>query len=317
MRRLAWIEIARAPEGDAGGADSNSADHSGGNGGSGGGGGAEGGGGGADNAAPAAFDWAGSLGERHGEFADTLKAKGWKGPADVLAAYGQLEKDSAGRVAIPGEGASDDDRAAFWKALGRPDSPDGYGLARPENMPEAEWDNERMGRFAAAAHALGMPAAHVKGVIDWLAKDTAEQIAAFEADLPKQQQAHETALQDGLRKEYGAKAPEVIERAKRAFQIYAGDEAAAAAIDVLSAKAGDLNIIKMFAAIAEDIGEARLRGAGGGGGAVSPEQARAELNKLKSDPEFRQAFTNSSHPRHKEFVERHDALVDASRSSKP
>lgn len=317
MRRLAWIEIARAPEGDTGGADSNSADRSGGNGGSGGGGGADGGGGGADNAAPAAFDWAGSLGERHGEFADTLKAKGWEGPADVLAAYGQLEKDSAGRVAIPGEGASDEDRAAFWKALGRPDSPDGYGLARPENMPEAEWDDERMGRFAAAAHALGMPAAHVKGVIDWLAKDTAEQIAAFEAELPKRQQAHETALQDGLRKEFGPKAKEAEERARRVYQTYVKDDETAAAIDVLSAKTGEINVIKMLAAIGEDIGEARLRGGNGGTGAVAPEQARAELSKLKSDPEFRQAFTNSSHPRHREFVERHDALVDASRSSKP
>ncbi len=303
MRRLAWIEITRAPDGESGGGDSNSGGSSGGT------ADAAGGGGGADNAAPAAFDWAGTLGARHADFADTLTAKGWKNPSDVLTAYRQLEQDSATRVAIPGDGATDEDRAAFWKALGRPDTAEGYGLARPENMPEAEWDNDRMGRFAEAAHALGMPAAHVKGVIDWLAQDTAQEIAAYEASLPKMREAHEAGLRDAMRKEFGAQAPAAEERARRVFQTYVGDDPEAqAAIDLLSAKAGNLAVLKIFAKIGEDVGEARLRG-GGGAGAGTGEDAKAALTKLKADPEFQAAFSNSSHPQHKEMVAKHNELA--------
>jgi len=286
-----WIEFARNAEGGgsgAGAADANS----------GGNGGGQGGGAG-DSGTTTAFDWAGSLGERHSEFVETLTAKGWKSPADALAAYTQLEKDSAGRVAIPGDGASDEERAAFWKAIGRPDTVEGYGLTRPENMPEAEWDDERMGRFAAAAHALGMPAAHVKGVIDWLAKDTAEQIAAFEADLPNRQKAHQDNLTAALQKEFGAKADQQRDLAARAFRTYVTDEQAEAGINALSATVGDINVIKMFAKIGADIGESSLKGGGGSSfGAMTPEAAKAELAIKEKDEKWIAAVFDRDNPQH-------------------
>lgn len=298
------IEIARNAEGgDTGGGTAGTA--------SGGEGGGQGGGGG-DSATPPAFDWAGTLGTRHAEFAPTLTAKGWKDPADLLSAYSSLEKDSAGRLAIPGEGATDEERAAFYAALGRPATAKDYGLAKPEGMPDAEWDGERMGRFGDAAHALGLSAAQAKGIIDWLAKDTNDQITAFEADLPKRQEAHQAKLREGLQKTFGAEAPAALERAKRAYATYVTDEAAKAAIDMLSEKAGEVEVIKMFAAIGRDIGESRMKGSGGGSsfGALTPDAAKAQLATLNADPKWVEALYSADHAEHAKVVEERRRLFE-------
>lgn len=309
MRRPAWPIIHFAPDDNAQGGDQKADAASGGD------GGGQGGGGG-DSATPPNFDWAGSLGDRHAEFAPVLNEKGWKSPADLLSAYASLEKDAKGRIAIPGDGATDEDRAAFYAALGRPATAKEYGLAKPEGMPDAEWDGERMGRFGDAAHALGLSAAQAKGIIDWLAKDTNEQIAAFEADLPARQAAHQAKVTEGLQKAFGAEAPAARERAKRAYATYVTDDAAKAGIDALSEKVGELEVIKMFAAIGRDIGEHRLKGAGNGGGATTPDGARADLQRLKADPVFREAFTNASHPQHKEMVAKHNELAQLAARSR-
>lgn len=309
MRRPAFPIIYFSPADNPQGGDQTAAAASGGD------GGGQGGGGG-DSAPPPDFDWSATLGDRHAEFAPVLTAKGWKSPVDLLSAYSVLEKDSAGRVAIPGEGATDEERAAFFNALGRPATAKEYGLVKPEGMPDAEWDGERMGRFGDAAHALGLSAAQAKGIIDWLAKDTNDQVAAFEAELPKRQEAHQAKVTEGLRQAFGAETPAALERAKRAYATYVTDDAARAAIDLLSEKAGEVEIIKMFAAIGRDIGESRLKGAGQGGGTVTPEAARTELQRLKADPTFREAFTNAGHPQHKEMVAKHNELAQQAARSR-
>lgn len=299
-----WIEFVRNAEGGgAGGGTAGTA--------SGGDGGGQGGGGG-DSAPPPAFDWAGTLGERHAEFAPTLSAKGWKGPADLLSAYASLEKDSAGRVSIPGEGATDEERAAFYAALGRPATAQEYGLAKPEGMPDAEWDGERMNRFGDAAHMLGLSAAQAKGIIDWLAKDTNDQLAAFEAELPRRQEAHQAKVREGLQKVFGAEAPAALERAKRAYATYVTDDAAKAAIDMLSEKAGEVEVIKMFAAIGRDIGESRMKGGGGGGGLgnLPPDAAKAQLATLNADPKWVEALYSADHADHAKVVAERQRLFE-------
>ncbi len=299
-----WIEFARNAEGGGAG-DAMAAAASGGD------GGGQGGGGG-DSAPPPDFDWAGTLGDRHAEFAPTLTAKGWKSPVDLLSAYSALEKDSAGRVAIPGEGATDEERAAFFTALGRPATAQDYGLAKPVDMPDAEWDGERMGRFGDAAHALGLSAAQAKGIIDWLAKDTNDQIAAFTADLPKRQEAHQAKVTEGLRQAFGGDTPAALERAKRAYATYVTGDAAQAGIDALSEKVGDVEIIKMFAAIGRDIGESRMKGGGGGGGfgARTPDAAKAELATRNADPKWLEALYSADHPNHANVVAERQRLYE-------
>lgn len=287
-----WIEFARAPDNDGGAGDGTGADASGGTGGT-------PAGGDADGAAPSpAFDWAATLGDKHAGFAPVLSAKGWKDPADALTAYTALETEAASRIAIPGTDATDEQRAAFFTALGRPATPADYGIAKPENVPDAEWDGERMGRFATAAHALGLSAAQAKGLIDWLGTDTVEQIAAFEADLPKRQAEHQAKLNAALTKEFGAATQGKLELARRAYATYVTDAETQAGIDALSEKVGEAAIIKMFARIAEDQGEARLKGAGGGFGAATPEQARAELATKERDQDWMAAVFQGDHPQH-------------------
>lgn len=58
----------------------------------------------------------------------------------LLAAYLELERRMHAMVKVPGAGCSDEERGAFHRALGVPDSPDGYTIATRHELltPDAE-----------------------------------------------------------------------------------------------------------------------------------------------------------------------------------
>lgn len=84
-------------------------------------------------AAPAAFDWAAN------GFKDAdlgyVQNKGWKGPADVVASYRDLEGFRgvpAERLLTLPEGDAPEAWGQFYDRLGRPKTPDDYKLPLPE-----------------------------------------------------------------------------------------------------------------------------------------------------------------------------------------
>jgi len=61
--------------------------------------------------------------------------KGWKEPQDLLMSYRNLEKFAGGAknlLELPPEDASPEQLDAFYTKLGRPASPDEYGIRPPE-----------------------------------------------------------------------------------------------------------------------------------------------------------------------------------------
>lgn len=71
-----------------------------------------------------------------------------------------LRNKTEGMVKIPGEGASDDERAAFAKALGIPEAPDKYErLAPPEGLELSDADKAFLDGAVKELHQLGGVAA--------------------------------------------------------------------------------------------------------------------------------------------------------------
>lgn len=69
----------------------------------------------------------------------------------------QLLGKKADAVVIPGPGATAEEWAPVLKRLGVPESPDGYNLKVPENLPEGVTVNpEELKEFAKFAHGLGL-----------------------------------------------------------------------------------------------------------------------------------------------------------------
>lgn len=219
-----------------------------------------------------------------GQLGELVKAKGWKGPADALLSYQNLEKvfgaDKAGRTILAPK--SDDDAdgwSAVYNRLGRPESADKYELPVPDG------DD---GSFAQAAapvlHELGLTTKQAKGLAEWWNKASTSRIEAADEAFSKQSEAEYAALKG----EWGAAAAQNEELAKRAVLKF-GKEAGIdeATFDSLERAIGTAKVMKLFHAIGAKFGEADFVGSDTpSSGALTPAQAKNKVASLFADQEF-------------------------------
>lgn len=117
-----------------------------------------------------------------------------------------------GYFKVPGDDATDEDRAAFRAAIGVPEKAEAYfeGLDLPEGYTPPAY-------LAEAALAADIPVAGLQAILKADAENTASYMAELEAAAKKEQQ--ETAA--ALKKEWGKDAAQNITLANRVVQKYA------------------------------------------------------------------------------------------------
>jgi len=72
----------------------------------------------------------------------------------------------------------------FYKALGRPDTADGYEITKPEDLPkEFPYSDERVTSFKALAHKIGLTPAHVKELYNWQIAEGRKEFAAYQESV--------------------------------------------------------------------------------------------------------------------------------------
>ena len=159
--------------------------------------------------------------------------------SDLASAYLEAEGKLGSSIVKPGENASEEERRAFYKALGVPDAADKYSI---------EGDEAKLFREMAFKNNL-----------------TDEQAKAFYASLKEvgnnaletqkqafEQQAHDT--QAALQKEYGKDYQTKIEMLKRGVATYGGEKMAAKLQQ--AGLLGDYDVVKMFILLGEQSQEA-------------------------------------------------------------
>ena len=152
--------------------------------------------------------------------------------SDLASAYLEAEGKLGSSIVKPGENASEEERRAFYKALGVPDAADKYSI---------EGDDAKMFREMAFKNNL-----------------TDEQAKAFYKSLQEvgnnalAQQAHDT--QAALQKEYGKDYQTKIEMLKRGVATYGGEKMGAKLQQ--AGLLGDLDVVKMFILLGEQSAEA-------------------------------------------------------------
>lgn len=229
------------------------------------------------DAGAAAPDWYEKVSAQAGEGEsasnrDWLTAKGYKDIDAVVKSARHAEKalHDKGMVAVPKDGATPEQLAAFHKAIGVPEDAKGYEIKGPEGV---KLNEPLIERLAGAAHAAGIP----KGAFE---KTVGEFIQAQMDEAAETERARDSEVQDKL-KEWGAKRDEQmahINAAARALGLSRADMQFFRGMPGGAGRALDL-FAKLGAGMAEDV----LTTGGKGNFGVSGAEAKATMDAMRGD----------------------------------
>lgn len=144
----------------------------------------------------------------HSKLPEDLKGlEKFRSPKQLLEGYRNLETlmgKKADAVVIPRADAPKEDWAPVLKRLGVPDSPDGYGLKVPENLPEGVSVNPaELKEFATFAHGLGLTPQQVSKLQEFDIGRAGKQVAGGAAQAQALAQQEFASQQDVLNKAWG------------------------------------------------------------------------------------------------------------------
>ena len=205
----------------------------------------------------------------------TLSDRAWienKKYADlptVIKAMRGLESQLGGeKLPVPKSAEDEEGWNRIYKAIGRPDAPEGYKFDAVPNV-----DPALTGAFAPIAHKLGMSQAMVEGVVQFN-----EQMLAQQQQQTEQAHAEERAA---LRKELGGEYDAALERGVRAAGMLGLDKPK---LDALRGAIGPKALVTMLDTIGKKIGEDTMDGGGKRDLAMTAEKAAARKTEIKNDP---------------------------------
>ncbi len=212
--------------------------------------------------------------------------KGWDSPVKVLDSYRNLEKlfgaDKAGRtVVMPKDG---EDYGAFYDKLGRPTGPDGYKIQA------ANGDTNFAKVVSEKFYELGLTKAQGEQFSGWFNEmmqngqqnEAAQRSAALEAEGQQ------------LRTEWGAAYDKNVLMAREGARQLGFD---AEAIDKLEGALGHRATMELFQKFGSLLPEDGLVTGGtntGFGSAMTPAQAKAEIQSLMQDRDFVGKYTSGA-----------------------
>ena len=177
------------------------------------------------------------------------------------------------KVSIPTNQASQEELDTFYNKLGRPETPQGYE-APTENMPDLPVNEEVRNQFYEEAHRIGLNKQQTAALLRWEAESTKGRMDSHSQNS-----------------EFG------------------GDEL----VNLLDSTGLGNNpaVIKAFANIGKAIMNDEIIGGGGRQGfMMSPGEAKSQIGGLKRDPNFMQAYQDTSNAGHAEAVKEMGRLFE-------
>jgi hypothetical protein len=221
-----------------------------------------------------------------------LPAKFWtdNGPnvEAILKSYQGMEQlvgRKAQAVLPPTEKSTPEEVAEYRKAIGVPESPEGYNL-KPEQLPEGiTWDDNVAKKAAELAHKHNVPAAAMQEFMKFDMERAALMNQAAAGMIEAQLEAGRSELQ----KVWGDKMPEKIELARRA--------AVTAGVDPTSQGFVDPQVVKAIVNLAEKLSDDKL---------VAGDQTGVTSTRARA----RDIMTNQANPLYARYQEGDAEVVD-------
>jgi len=192
-----------------------------------------------------------------------------------------------GMVRVPGDDAKPEDLAAFRKALGVPDDPTGYGLVKPETLPDGvAWDDAYAAEFGKTAHELGLTAKQAAKLTEFQTQRIAAQVAQAREEIAKSLEAEKA----DLAKRFNGDTNAVNAAVAAAQKVGAKVGLPPNAFDPADKDYWGNEALAAFAKLSAQLGEHGFTPGSGNPGAMSVDEAKAIMG-------------NKDHPLHKKWAE--------------
>lgn len=214
-------------------------------------------------------------------------------------------KNADNSVIVPGDNATDADRNAFYTKMGRPADPTGY----KDTVVWGDNPDPQMQEFASKlGFDLGLNPKQVSTLVSrWNAL-----AGEFETNGAEAYRTQNESQVASLKAEWGANFESSIAAGQRVLTALKNNGITEDDLSAIEANIGAAPVIKLMATIGKLTGEASfMQGAHGAladPANLSPEQAAAEVTRLRGDAEFNKMYTDAKHPQHKDAVDRMAAL---------
>lgn len=226
----------------------------------------------------------------------------YKTVEDLARGYVNAEKrlgaDPNSLLKIPANPEDKDGYGAVYKALGAPDSPDGYKI---DMAGASEADLAAAKEFTVAMHAAGpFPPAFVSAATKWFGETVAKQNEALLAEAQRMTAAGEAELKAEWGEAYDARKTEI---GKLVNDLGGADLAK----EFDGSTFGDNpKLAKFMGKVLDLLAEpGPRREAADTGGKLTPAQAGAKARELEAHP----AFRDKNHPQHAEVVAQRSAAL--------
>lgn len=205
--------------------------------------------------------------------------------AELLKSYNSAQSMIGGSVKLPTDKSTPEEKTAFFRKLGCPETVDGYKWEQPEGI-EVK-NGEAFENFKKTALSLGLTNDQLSGVLNGyseIVKEIFNQEEAF-----KSQQEKDT--REKLGREWGDKFDGKLDGVMKLLE--------KAGIKEDLARTGrlyDERYIRLFHQITEDSRPASFKG-----GDMTSDEITARINAIKADPAYLNAASESHTALVKEF----------------
>ena len=203
-----------------------------------------------------------------------VQKKGWDSPVAMASSYREIEKLMGGeKLPIP----KDPNDKAAWdvvhRALGKPESPEGYGLDKIEGL-----DKTFAGEAAKAFHDLGLSPKQAQALVEFQTNGVKARMEAAENEF---QQTRQLDV-NGMKKDWGNQFEPKVEMGRRAATQFGLDNTA---LESLERAMGTRKASEFLVKVGESFAEAPMVHAQAPAPqAMTPETAKVELARLMKDP---------------------------------
>lgn len=220
----------------------------------------------------------------------------YKSVEELAKGHIELEKKIGMKgVILPAEGASDQIKNDFYKAIGRPDKPEEYANPVLDGLHEGvkTTTEQDLTQFKQKAHELGLSSKQFDEMYKWYLGLQSQRLSDYDAELKKERDEAATALRNKL----GSKYEESLALASGIATKFGSPE--------LAKEIGNSpGMIELLAKVAGLISEDKLQELGRSTLGMSPEEAKVEINKI-TDQIMK---TDQADPIYKELLDKRTRL---------